>query len=239
VCANVVQWVIIRSKGEQSHVLIQFCFALYGDYRLSLHGPASWLNTIARAGNDRPAGVGPSDKVGLPEPFATNFNNNLAARSGMAGRSTPVAPAGFQVTRVLRMAQKIPAGFWCLPNGDVLVRNPIAKANPPRPAFGQVTLLRDANTMALRVSRFVFSGSESCFRHDAHRQPAYVGNNDAILRFAYQKGQTRITAPGEKSLRCPPAAITREICFANVTDRRSMSRSALHPMETENGNAGQ
>jgi len=160
--------------------------------------PASWLNTIpARAASDRPAGVGPSDKVVLPG-RSRQISTILAARSGMAGRThRPLLLPDFR-SRVCGWL-KNPAGVLVAADGDVLVaESDLAKANPPRRPSVSHVVARCHTTKALRSFAICFSGSESCFRHDAHRQPALRRQQRCDSGVRLPEGSNKNQAPARK-----------------------------------------
>ena len=117
-----------------------------------------------------------------------------------------------------------PRWLYVLPNGDVLV----AETNgPPRPedsagftgwamdivmswvgaevpSADRITLLRDADGDGVVDLRTVFlEDLHSPFGMVLVGDTFYVANTDAVLRFAYEEGQTRITGPGEKVVDLP------------------------------------
>ena len=196
------------------------------------------LNPALRAANDAPLGVGPSDKVVLPEPFATKFNNNWPHVLGWPAGRTPIAPAGFHVT-VFADGLKNPRWLLVLPNGDVLVaESDLAKADPPRPAFGQITLLREANNDGVAEFRDSFLLDQNlAFGMTLIGNRLYVGNNDAILRFPYQKGQTKITASGEKIATMPTGGHYTRNLLANAYGSKIYVAVGSSSNGNENGNA--
>ena len=128
--------------------------------------------------------------------------------------ATPTAPAGFKV-------QSFATGFknvrelYTLPNGDILAVEPKGPEEPiTRPkdivvnwvqGFGhsktkggdQITLLRDTNGDGKpEVRSVLIDHLVSPFGVVLVGGDLYVANTDAIVRFPYQAGQTRITAPG-------------------------------------------
>ena len=139
------------------------------------------------------------------------------AESWPAG-GQPVAPAGFRVTAPARGLDH-PRWLLVLPNGDVLV----AESNHPQPPPGQeekgikawvmkkvmaragagtpsadrITLLRDADGDGQAETRSVLLEKlHSPFGMALVGDSLYVANADAVVRFPYAAGQTRITAAG-------------------------------------------
>jgi glucose/arabinose dehydrogenase len=132
----------------------------------------------------------------------------------------PVAPAGFRVTALARGLDH-PRWLHVLPNGDVLVAESNQPAPPPgeaetgfkawvaglvqkragagTPSADRITLLRDADGDGAAELRTVFLDQlHSPFGMALVGGDLYVANADAILRFPYAAGQTRIGAPGSR-----------------------------------------
>ncbi|MFL6836019.1 MAG: PQQ-dependent sugar dehydrogenase, partial [Bradyrhizobium sp.] len=121
-----------------------------------------------------------------------------------------------------------PRTVYVLPNGDVLV----AESNaPPKPDDGKgikgfiykqaqkwagagvpsanrITLLRDADGDGVAETRSVFiSGLNSPFGMVLVGDDFYVANSDAIMKFPYHSGDTRISAPGAKLTDLPAGTL--------------------------------
>lgn len=115
-----------------------------------------------------------------------------------------------------------PRWMYRLPNGDVLV----AESNsPPRegggikgwvmkalmgragagvPSANRITLLRDADGDGVAEARSaLLTGLNSPFGMALMGPYLYVANTDAVVRFPFTPGQTRITAPAEKIVSLP------------------------------------
>jgi glucose/arabinose dehydrogenase len=122
-----------------------------------------------------------------------------------------------------------PRWLLVLPNGDVLVAETNA---PPKPddsrgvvgyiqtaimkAAGadsasspnRITLLRDTNGDGIADQRSVFiSGLNSPFGMALSGNTLYVADTDAVLRFPYRGGETRIAEKGEKVVDLPAGTI--------------------------------
>jgi len=136
---------------------------------------------------------------------------------------TPKAAAGMQVSAFARDLQH-PRWVYVLPNGDVLVAETNAphrpeegkgikgramthfmkKAGAAVPSANRITLLRDADGDGVAELREVFlQGLNSPFGMALVGSDLYVANTDAIVRFPYVQGQTRITAAGIKTTELP------------------------------------
>jgi glucose/arabinose dehydrogenase len=121
-----------------------------------------------------------------------------------------------------------PRWLYLLPNGDVLVAETSAperpddnrgikgwftkqvakKAGSVVPSANRITLLRDADGDGIAETRFVLlPGLESPFGMALVGRYLYVANTDAVVRFPYESGQTRITTPGTKVVDLPAGPI--------------------------------
>ncbi|WP_296482011.1 sorbosone dehydrogenase family protein [Rhodoferax sp.] len=172
------------------------------------------------------AGTGPQPT--LPAPRQSLIPTvNIAPAKGWAEGATPQAAPG---TRVAAFARELdhPRWLYVLPNGDVLV----AESNtPPKPqdaaglkgwAMGlvmkwagagvpsanRITLLRDTDGDGVADLRSVLlKDLNSPFGMALVGNRLFVANSDAVLRFPYASGDTRITAPGVKVLDLPAGPI--------------------------------
>lgn len=161
-----------------------------------------------------------------PNPELPNRNETLippmkiASPAGWDGEA-PTVPQGFRITP-LATDLKIPRQMLVLPNGDILVAEGSGGNAPKlRPkdviagvikaggkssvkSGNRITLLRDANGDGTPEVRTVFiENLDAPYGLAFVDGNLYVANQDALLRFPYQEGQTRITAPGEVLTRLP------------------------------------
>ena len=144
----------------------------------------------------------------------------IATPTGWDGE-LPTVPAGFTVT-AFAGDLKIPRQMLVLPNGDILVAEGAGgKAPKVRPkdviagvikargkssvkGGNRITLLRDADGDGTPEVRTVFiENLDAPYGLAFVDGNLYVANQDALLRFPYQPGQTRITTPGEVVTRLP------------------------------------
>ena len=123
-----------------------------------------------------------------------------------------------------------PRWLYVLPNGDVLVAESNAPAKPedfqgikagsPKiimkkagaggKSANRITLLRDTDDDGIADARFTFlEDLNSPFGMALVGGDFYVANTDAVLRFPYQEGQTRISAPAVEVLSLPAGPINR------------------------------
>ncbi len=172
------------------------------------------------------AGIGPTPN--LPPPHETLFPTvHIAPAKGWPAGAVPTPAAGLQVTSYAA-ALDHPRWLYVLPNGDVLVAETNA---PPRPrdstgikgwigrlvqdragagvpSANRITLLRGVDNHGEAQGRSVFlEGLNSPFGMVLVGNDLYVADTDAVLRFPYQAGQTRIEAPGVKVVDLPAGPI--------------------------------
>ena len=172
------------------------------------------------------AGTGPAPVLPLPQPALIPTVNIAPAIGWPAG----VTPQGAPGTRVTAFAQGLDHPRWLqvLPNGDVLVaetnappkpddargflgwvmRQIMARAGAGGTSANRITLLRDTDGDGVADLRSVLlSGLNSPFGMALVGQTLYVANTDAVWRFPYTTGDTRISAPGVKLLDLPAGPI--------------------------------
>ena len=166
-----------------------------------------------------PAGYGPNPM--LPEPFATPQASRWPKVIGWPAGRAPSTPAGFTVS-LYADGLESPRWLHVLPNGDVLVaessfsRENWAKDLPPdrlaaaraagllRTSPNRIVVLRDADGDGSPEMRETFlAGLKQPFGMALLGDALYVANTDALLRFPYREGQTRIEGKGEKVLDLP------------------------------------
>jgi glucose/arabinose dehydrogenase len=178
---------------------------------------------LSACGGAPPPDQGYGADVALPEPQSSALPTiNTARPVGWAEGAAPVAPEGFNVTRYAEGLSH-PRWVYLLPNNDVLVAH-----SASRPAQGggivgwirnrvqrgagayaddgidRVTLLRDTDLDGDVDETHVFK--------DHLNQPfgmllvnnyIYIANTDAVLRYPYSSGVTRLGGAGEIVMRFP------------------------------------
>jgi Glucose/sorbosone dehydrogenases len=143
---------------------------------------------------------------------------DIAPAVGWPADAKPAAAPGLQVGAFATGLQH-PRWLHVLPNGDVLVaetnappkpqdnkglkgwfmKQAMSKAGAGVPSANRITLLRDADGDGVAETKSAFlEGLNSPFGMALVGNELYVANTDAVMRFPYQAGQTRITAAGEK-----------------------------------------
>ncbi|WP_279480166.1 sorbosone dehydrogenase family protein [Aureimonas sp. SK2] len=147
---------------------------------------------------------------------------NIATPAGW-NETLPTVPEGFTVS-AFASDLSIPRQMLVLPNGDVLVaegRGGNAPALRPKDVIAgvikkrgnssgtgghRITLLRDAdNNGEPEVRTVLIDGLNAPYGLAFVDGFLYVANQDALLRFPYQDGQTEITTRGEEVTKLPSA----------------------------------
>ena len=152
---------------------------------------------------------------------------NVAKATGWPSGARPTAASGMAVN-AFATGLDHPRTVYVLPNGDVLA----AESNaPPKPddskgirgwaqkfvqkwagaatqSANRITLLRDSDGDGTADTRSVFiSGLNSPFGMVLIGDEFYVADSDAIVKFPYHTGDTKITAPGVKLADLPAGSI--------------------------------
>jgi glucose/arabinose dehydrogenase len=163
-------------------------------------------------------GVGPKPTLPPPKPAETKRFSTVG--KWPAGAVPKVAP-GFKV-QLFADELVSPRWIYVLPNGDILVAEASTKPKPPekpedkekqdllrqagniRPSADRITLLRDANKDGVVDARSIFrEGMNQPFGMLLLKDQFYVANTDAIFRFPYKTGQTKLEVSGKKILDLP------------------------------------
>jgi glucose/arabinose dehydrogenase len=163
--------------------------------------------TPAQQSGDSPPLPSPRDFL-LPPMQVPRF-------AGWAQGQTPAVAAGMKIERIADGLLH-PRQLYALPNGDILVvesngpgTEPVTtpkqfiankvKNNSGKGAKGgnRITLLRRSNGAGGEWEKHVFiENLHSPFGVQLIGDTLYVANTDAIVKFPYVPGETRITAPG-------------------------------------------
>ena len=172
------------------------------------------------------AGTGPQPE--LPPPQQRLIPTvNIAPAIGWPRDATPKAASGLQVS-AFASGLEHPRWLLALPNGDVLVAETNAPPKPEDakgikawimglvmkragagvPSANRITLLRDSDGDGVADLRSVLLESlNSPFGMALVGEQLYVANSDAVLRFPYASGDTRIAAPGLRLVTLPAGPI--------------------------------
>ncbi|GEP51392.1 sorbosone dehydrogenase [Flavobacterium noncentrifugens] len=163
-----------------------------------------------------------SAKKQLPAPYATKSVTNYSNVIGWKDGETPKAPQGFTVTKYADGFDN-PRWMYAITNGDVLVAQSNSNYSIPKQVGAAIigagrsnelshsadviTLLRDTNNDGKPDVRETFAtkdnGLNQPFGMLVIGDWFYVANTDALLRFPYKKGQTKLEGKGEKLLDLP------------------------------------
>lgn len=156
----------------------------------------------------------------LPAPFATKSAMNFGNVIGWAENQTPIAPEGFKVSLYAEDFNN-PRWMYVLPNGDVLVSEAntevglilkigaaivgATKADNLGKSENRITLLRDANKDGVPEIRETFlENLNKPFGMLLIGNNLYVANTDALMRFPYETGITKMSQAGHKIAGLPP-----------------------------------
>ena len=172
------------------------------------------------------AGTGPQPVL-LPPQRALLPTVNIAPAQGWLAAATPKAAPGLRVN-AFATGLDHPRWLYTLPNGDVLVAETNAPPKPEDakgikgwvmglvmkragagvPSANRITLLRDTDGDGVADMRSVLlEGLNSPFGMALVGNDLYIANSDAVLRFPYASGDTRITAPGVQVVELPAGPI--------------------------------
>jgi glucose/arabinose dehydrogenase len=198
-------------------------------------------------------GVSPT----LPEPNQTWIPTvNVAPAKGWPEGVRPKA-AGDLETNAFATGLDHPRWLYVLPNGDVLVAETNA---PPRPEQGKgvkgkamqffmkragssgpsanrITLLRDADGDGVAEVRSEFlTGLNSPFGMALVGNALYVANTDAVMKFEYKEGATKIEGPGTKVADLPGGPLNHHWTKGLVANRDG---SRLYASIGSNSNAAE
>ncbi len=211
------------------------------------------------------AGMGPDPA--LPPPVQSLIPTvDIAPAIGWPEGAQPRSATGTRVTAFARGLDH-PRWLHVLPNGDVLVAETNApprpedekgirgwamklimkKAGAAVPSANRITLLRDADGDGVAETRStLLEGLNSPFGMALVGDALYVANTDAIVRFNYKTGQTRIGGSGTKLVDLPAGPRNHHWTKNLIASRDgkklyvtvgSNSNVAEHGMEEEAGRA--
>jgi glucose/arabinose dehydrogenase len=178
--------------------------------------------SLAAAAQTMPPGFGPNPTLPAPEKSLIPTINVAQADPWPKG-AHPVPAAGLAVTAYAGGLDH-PRWLYVLPNGDVLVaetnrpadakeppgikttvmKHEYKKAGSAVPTPNRITLLRGVGADGKAATRTVFlDGVSSPFGMALVGNDLYIAAADALWRFPYKSGDTRITASGVKVIDLP------------------------------------
>ena len=199
--------------------------------RRSLLALLAGTMALANAQPLTPPGVGPNPQLPAPDTVRLLPTVNIAPAEGWPQGAMPQPVTGFKVTALARGLDH-PRWVYVLPNGDVLV----AESNKPEPEPGaknvhaeglrgkamgivqkragaatpsanRITLLRDSDGDGEAETRSVFlKDMVSPFGMALVGNQLYIATANAIVKVAYETGQTSITSPPTKVTDLPAGA---------------------------------
>lgn len=159
----------------------------------------------------------------LPSPERGILPSMTIAEPTPWGDQRPTVPEGFSVTAIATDL-KIPRQTLVLPNGDILVAEGrggnAAKLKPKDVIAGvikargntsvesgnRLTLLRDADGDGSYELQTVFADDLNApYGLALHEGNLYVANQDELVRFDYEEGQTKASGPPSKVADLPSA----------------------------------
>jgi glucose/arabinose dehydrogenase len=168
------------------------------------------------------AGMGVAPVLPPPQTALIPLVNVVEAKGWRSGNE-PEAAEGLEVVK-FASGLSHPRWLYVLPNGDVLVAETNAPKRPDEgkgikgffftyfqgragggvPSANRITLLRDTNGDGVADVRSVFLANlYSPFGMALVENDFYVANSDAVVRFPYMPGATRITANGSRLTELP------------------------------------
>ncbi len=175
-----------------------------------------------------PVSAGTGARPQLPPPHQSLLPTvNIAEAIGWPAGTAPRAAPGLAV-HAFASDLDHPRWLYVLPNGDVLVaetnaprrpgdssgikgwimRKIMARAGAGVPSADRISLLRDADGDGVaEVRRVLLDHLHSPFGMALVGDSLYVADTDALLRFPYRRGQTRIDTPGQVLATLPAGPI--------------------------------
>jgi glucose/arabinose dehydrogenase len=196
-------------------------------------------------------------KPALPAPENSLIPTvNVAKAVGWPAGGKPIAAAGMAVN-AFATGLDHPRTLLVLPNGDVLVAETNAPSRPDEErgikgwitklvmsragaqtqSANRITLLRDADGDGVAETRTVFLDSlNSPFGMALVGDDLYVANSDAIMKFPYRTGDTKIAATGVKLVDLPAGPLNHHWTKDLVA---SSDGSKLYATVGSNSNIGE
>ena len=196
-------------------------------------------------------------KPALPAPENSLIPTvNVAKAVGWPAGGKPIAAAGMAVN-AFATGLDHPRTLLVLPNGDVLVAETNAPSRPDEErgikgwitklvmsragaqtqSANRITLLRDADGDGVAETRTVFLDSlNSPFGMALVGDDLYVANSDAIMKFPYRTGDTKIASTGVKLVDLPAGPLNHHWTKDLVASRDG---SKLYATVGSNSNIGE
>jgi glucose/arabinose dehydrogenase len=171
----------------------------------------------------------------LPLPFETKSTKNYSKVIGWTDGTTPIAPAEFTVTKFAAGLEH-PRWIYVGDNGDIFVAESSTilkgikkigakisrkiKTQHIGESANRITMFRDINKDGIPEERFVFAENlNQPFGMLILNDHFYVGNTDALMRFDYKTGDTRLTGTGTAIVSLPAGEFNRHWARNIITNR--------------------
>ncbi|WP_313622720.1 sorbosone dehydrogenase family protein [Achromobacter sp.] len=179
--------------------------------------PLSVIASVCH-GQAGPSQVGPNPE--LPKPERGLLPDMVIAKPAAWGDKSPTVPDGYKISAIATDL-KIPRQTLVLPNGDILVAEGrggsasdlkpkdviagIIKARGTSPVKGgnRLTLLRDAKGDGAYEAFTFAENLNAPYGLALVGNNLYVANQDALVRFDYQPGQTKASGPPQTVTQLP------------------------------------
>lgn len=134
----------------------------------------------------------------LPPPYATESKTNNSKVIGWPERKTPIAPAGFTVTKFADGFEN-PRWTYIAPNNDIFVVE-----SGTRTSKNQIIILRDKDKDGKFETREVFlKDLNRPFGMLVLKDFFYVANTDGLYRYPYKNASLKLETKGTKILELP------------------------------------
>jgi glucose/arabinose dehydrogenase len=160
----------------------------------------------------------------LPAPSRGLLPSMTIAKPALWGDQRPTVPPGYAIAPIATDL-KIPRQTLVLPNGDILVAEGkggggkpklrpkdflvgyfLSKGTSPVKSGDRITLLRDADGDGTYEFRTVFAeGLNAPYGLALIGNRLFVANQDSLVRFDYEAGQTRASGPPVEVTKLPSA----------------------------------
>jgi len=172
----------------------------------------------------------------LPAPYTTKSVKNFSSVIGWK-EETPIAPKGFIVEKYAEGFDN-PRWLYVTPNGDVLVAETnsnhslleqvggtligASKSNNLSHSADRITILRDTNNDGKPdLKDTLLTGLNQPFGMLIIGKWLYVANTNALVRYPYKAGQTKITDKPEKIVDLPAGEHNRHWARNIITNADS------------------
>jgi glucose/arabinose dehydrogenase len=159
------------------------------------------------------------NKSNLPAPFDTKSTTRFSKVLGWSGGQTPVAPAGFRVTRFADNLDN-PRWIYQASNGDIYVAesntilsglkklgasiHPRIKTQHYGTSANRITMFKDVNKDGIAESRSVFlEGLNQPLGMLILNNSFYVANTDGLVQYPYSLGSLKVGGVGKKIVELP------------------------------------